>query len=146
MTIERIDNDGNYESRNVKWATRWEQAHNTRRSVRGPFSFVPRIMSSIQPIGDWRPAPGYAGWYEVSENGEVWSLARNGTRGGPIVVHLNSRGYPVVTLSKYGQVSTVPVGRLVLLAFRGQPSRPGARAKYGPGGKTDCSLANLSWS
>jgi hypothetical protein len=47
-------------------------------------------------------------------------------------------------LSKYGRVRFIPVGRLVLLAFRGRPD-PGQRAKHGPGGKTDDSLANLHW-
>jgi hypothetical protein len=95
------------------------------------------------PAEQWRAVPGYAGWYEVSDLGNVSSLPRPGTRGGPVSVHLNSRGYPVVTLSKYGRVRTVPVARLVLAAFRG-PAR-GARARYGPGGRTDCSLANLTW-
>ena len=89
--------------------------------------------------------PGYAGWYEVSSLGNVTSLSRAGTAGGPLDPQVNSRGYRVVRLSKYGTVRTVPVGRLVLLAFRGPPPRPGMRARHGPGGPRDDALVNLRW-
>ena len=93
----------------------------------------------------WLPVPGYAGFYEASSTGNVFSLARAATAGGTLIPQLNSAGYRVVRLSRYGRVATTLVGRIVLLTFRGPPPRPGSRARHGPGGRQDDSLANLHW-
>jgi hypothetical protein len=43
MTIERIDNDKGYEPGNVRWATRLEQASNTRANKEGNYTGISRI-------------------------------------------------------------------------------------------------------
>jgi len=91
----------------------------------------------------WRPVRGYAGFYEISDAGNVAALRRAGSAGGLITAHRNSRGYLVVTLSRYGRVRTVLVARLVLEAF--DSPAVGRRVRYGPKGRASCALANLSW-
>lgn len=93
----------------------------------------------------WLPVPRYAGWYEASCCGNVFSLPRAATAGGLLAPQLNSKGYRVVMLSRYGRVVTVTVGSVVLVTFCGPPSRPGMRARHGPGGRQDDSLPNLRW-
>lgn len=92
----------------------------------------------------WRPASGYAGFYEVSDHGRVISLSRTTTSGTVLKGAISTKGYRTVGLSKYGKVKLVPVGRLVLETFVG-PRPPGCQVCHGPAGKTDDSLANLRW-
>jgi len=94
----------------------------------------------------WRPVRGYAAFYEISDRGNVSALARPRTHGGLLIPQLNSAGFRVVRLSKYGQVTTWTVGRLVLETFCWPPPHPKARAKHGLNGKLDDALSNLHWS
>lgn len=92
----------------------------------------------------WLPVRRYAGFYEVSDLGRVYSLPRAGTAGGLLALPLNSAGYHVVMLSKYGRTETVLVARIVLETFDSPAN--GRRARHGAKGRGDDSLANLSWS
>ena len=45
MTLERIDNDGDYEPSNVRWATRAEQANNKRNNRLLSFDGVTKTLA-----------------------------------------------------------------------------------------------------
>jgi NUMOD4 motif/HNH endonuclease len=92
----------------------------------------------------WRVYPGFAGFYEVSDRGNVASLARTTTSGGLLKPHISAWGYRIVTLSRYGEHTDRRVARMVLEAFV-SPCPPGHEACHGPGGKLDDRLDNLSW-
>lgn len=52
FTVERIDNNGHYEPGNVRWATRKEQAANTRRAI------ILEIGGVSRPLTEWAEISG----------------------------------------------------------------------------------------
>jgi NUMOD4 motif-containing protein/HNH endonuclease len=104
------------------------------------------LTSSIE---EWKPVPGYAGIYEVSNRGRVRTY-RNGCRWGlrsqPKLMKCWTGKYVFVRLKKEGSATKKlhPVSRLVLEAFVG-PCPAGMMGLHGPNGPLDNRIENLSW-
>jgi len=96
----------------------------------------------------WLPVPGYEGFYDVSDLGQVRSVRHMtscGPRGGKILAQFPDRdGYLRVCLSRLGVRVSIPVHVLVLRAFAGEPE-PGQQARHGPNGRRDNRLTELCW-
>lgn len=102
---------------------------------------------------EWLPVTGYEGLYEVSNQGEVRSLARSvkgrecsdrQITGKVIVPRIRPDGTVAVNLWKSNTYKQVPVRRIVLLAFDG-PRPKGYDATNVNGDPGDNRLHNLQW-
>jgi hypothetical protein len=104
---------------------------------------------------EWRSVPDYEGYYEVSNLGQVRSLARvvpSTAHGGRRTIHprtlkprLDRDGYPIVTLTKNSVYKLVPVHRLVALAFHG-PCPDGYECAHMDGNRGNPCATNLTWA
>lgn len=101
----------------------------------------------------WRPVPGWVGFYEVSDDGQVRSLPRVivGRTGKPLPVRgrtlrptPNEDGYLKVALSRDNTRTTRGVHQIVLEAFVG-PAPDGAEACHNNGNPADNRATNLRW-
>lgn len=102
----------------------------------------------------WRPIPGWAGYYEVSDHGRVRSVDRVLTYSGSnaLVPHkgrilapkTGPKGHLYVTLSRQNRDYTYQVRRLVLFTFVGAPP-PGFQACHNNRIPDDNRLGNLRW-
>lgn len=101
----------------------------------------------------WKPIPGWEGYYEVSDQGQVRSVDRIITRsdgqkrrfkGKLLRPGINRHGYPMVNLKRPGEGVTKKVHRLVLEAFAG-PSPEGMEACHNNGDRADARVENLRW-
>lgn len=100
---------------------------------------------------NWKAVPGYEGFYEVSDQGRVKSLARYvpgrwGTHfvGGRVLRCAKAR-YTIATLAIGGCTKTYGVHRLVCEAFHG-PAPKKAHAAHRDGNPHNNTAANLYWA
>lgn len=102
---------------------------------------------------EWRSVVGHEGMYEVSETGEVRSVARtvqrsNGAEqtvaGKLLTKHPDRRGYHLVSLTRDHKAVHRRVHRLVLEAFVG-PCPAGHEGLHGDGDMHNNHRSNLRW-
>lgn len=102
---------------------------------------------------EWKPIPGYEGYYEVSSHGRVRSLDRevhtkNGQarrrKGRLKKPSRRANGYPQTLLCREGKRKNKYVHRLVLEGFVG-PCPDGMECLHIDGNKTNNHVDNLRW-
>lgn len=116
-------------------------------------------MSRRDPpaIEEWKPIPGFEGFYEVSTLGRVRSVDREviiaaSSRRGKTVTRFKGRvlkgyvtnGRPGVNLFRGSKGTSAMIAYLVAEVFVG-PCPNGSQLWYRNGITTDCSAANLYW-
>lgn len=89
-----------------------------------------------------RPVVGYEGLYEVSDEGEVYSMTMNSR--GPMSLVEHGRGYLRVILRKEGVAKNHRVHRLVAMAFIENPGNL-PEVHHIDGNKKNNRLENLEW-
>lgn len=105
----------------------------------------------------WRFIPGWEGFYQVSQMGQVRSVSRRLFLGAPysktsklrlfrgrVLSPSISTGYPVVTLSRPGKQQRAYIHDLVMKTFHG-PKPKGKEVCHNDGDGFNCSLNNLRY-
>lgn len=107
-------------------------------------------------MAEWRAIRGWEGFYEVSDDGRVRSLARSYVRernGWTALIRVRERilkaplceGYPKVNLVGGGRRERLFVHRLVCEAFHG-PAPEGCETAHNNGDRSDPRAENLRWA
>lgn len=100
----------------------------------------------------WKPIPGYEGYYEASTLGVIRSVDRIVPQGNRtsrqkskvLKYAMDAKGYPKVALKKLDSFKTFTVHRLIALTFLGE--RPqGYQINHKSGVKTDNCVYNLEY-
>lgn len=102
-------------------------------------------------IATWKDIPGYEGYYQASDQGEIRSLDREVKHGkytyirkGVIRVPFENQGYYDITLNKSGVETTYPVHRLIAMTFIPNPNNLPC-VNHIDGNKQNNLVDNLEW-
>lgn len=92
----------------------------------------------------WLPVIGFEGFYEVSDQGLIWTTRRKGSRGGLLKTPLDNRNYQQINLCKEGTKLHAHVHVVVASAFHG-PCPPRMECRHLDGNRSNNTASNLSW-
>jgi NUMOD4 motif/HNH endonuclease len=99
----------------------------------------------MSKLEKWKPVPGFDWLYEVSSLGNVRGIAASTQK--KILKKAKDRdGYSVVHLCRLGRYKSLRVGRLVALAFLGQPPADRLEVNHINHIRDDDRLCNLEWT
>ena len=95
---------------------------------------------------EWRGVLNYESVYQVSNHGRVRRIkdGSNTWSGRILKSHINSVGYPIISLCKEGKRQTKAVHRLVAESFLDQPT-VNQEVNHKNGDKTDNHVSSLEW-
>ncbi len=105
------------------------------------------LCNLIQNQEIWRPCPDYEDIYDVSSFGRIRRNKR--TRRNPekriLKISLNTRGYPIICLTKNSKRTTKKVHRLVAKAFLKPAMIEKNQVNHIDGNKANNHISNLEW-
>lgn len=99
----------------------------------------------MEKIERWKPVHGFEDLYEVSDQGRVRSLKRATTNGKLLKGVLDKDGYIRVHLSAGKKGKTIPVHRLVAIAFVPGRTEEKSIVNHLNENKVDNRASNLEW-
>ncbi len=91
-------------------------------------------------MNEWYDIPGYEGIYQITPNGEVRNVETNLQLYG----NINSHGYKVISLTKYGKRKSCKLHRLLAITFIPNPHDYEC-INHIDGDKLNNDLTNLEW-